>query len=134
MGNTPFLGKFGPKNQNCQFELEFSTYANLNMQNSKGMFTFSIFDRKYLFLGKFRSKNQNCQFELNFGTKTNSNMHNSMVMLTFSVLTKNTLFGQILIQKTKIVQNFKIFILSWNLVPRLFRICKIWWWCSLFLF
>ena len=29
----PFLGKFGPKSQNCQFQMKFDTYTNLNMQN-----------------------------------------------------------------------------------------------------
>ena len=46
-GNT-FLGKFGPKNQNCQFKLKFGTKTNLNMQNSMMIFTFSAFDHKYL--------------------------------------------------------------------------------------
>ena len=30
------------------------------------------------------------------------------------------------------VQKFEIFILSWNLMPGLLRICKIWWWYLLF--
>ena len=30
----PFLRKFGPKNQTCQFKLKFSAYTNSNMQNS----------------------------------------------------------------------------------------------------
>ena len=29
----PFLGKFGPKIQNCQFKLKSGIYANSNMQN-----------------------------------------------------------------------------------------------------
>ena len=29
----PFLDKFGPKNQNCQFRQKFVTKTNLNMQN-----------------------------------------------------------------------------------------------------
>ena len=33
-----------------------------------------------------------------------------------------------------LVQEFKIVSLSWNLVPGLFRICKIPWWCSFFCF
>ena len=45
----PFLGKFGPKNQNCQFILKFGTQTNSNMQNSMGMFTVLGFDPKYLF-------------------------------------------------------------------------------------
>ena len=39
-----FLGKLGPKNQNCQFKLKFGTKTNSNMQNSIAMFTFSVFD------------------------------------------------------------------------------------------
>ena len=42
------LGKFGPKNQNCQFEPEFGTKTNLNKQNSKMMFNFSFSHYKYL--------------------------------------------------------------------------------------
>ena len=43
----PFLGKFGPKNQNCQFKLKFGTKPNSNMQNSMVVFTFSVLDRKH---------------------------------------------------------------------------------------
>ena len=46
---TPFLAKFGPKNQNCQFILKFGTWTNLNMQNSMAMFNFSAFDWNYPF-------------------------------------------------------------------------------------
>ena len=51
---TLFLSKFGPKNQKRQFKIEFSTYTNLNKQNS--------------ILAKFGSKNQNCQLKMKFGT------------------------------------------------------------------
>ena len=51
----PFLGKFGPRNQNFQFRLNFGTQTNLNMQNSMMMFTSPVFDRKYLF-GQICSK------------------------------------------------------------------------------
>ena len=44
-----FLGKSGQKNQNCQFKLKFGTKTNLNMRNSMMMFTFSVFEHKYLF-------------------------------------------------------------------------------------
>ena len=37
------LGKFGPKNQNSDFELKFCISTNLNMQNSMVMLTFSAF-------------------------------------------------------------------------------------------
>ena len=43
-----FLGKSGQKNQNCQFKLKFGTKTNLNMRNSMMMFTFSVFEHKYL--------------------------------------------------------------------------------------
>ena len=72
---TPFLGKFGPKHQNCQFKLKFGTQTNLNMKNSMLVFTLSALDQK-----------QNCQFKLKFSTQINSNMQNSMEVFTFSVL------------------------------------------------
>ena len=45
----PFLGKFGPKNQNCQFILKFGTWTNSNLQNSMAIFNFSAFDWNYPF-------------------------------------------------------------------------------------
>ena len=47
--SIPFLGKFGPKNQNYQLKLKFGTYTNWNIQSSTVMFTFSVFDQKYPF-------------------------------------------------------------------------------------
>ena len=44
-----FRGKFGPKNQNCQFELKFGSKANSNMRNSMAVLAFSGFNQKYLF-------------------------------------------------------------------------------------
>ena len=44
-----FFGKFGPKNEICQFKLKFGTKTNLNMHNSMLVFTFAVLDRKYLF-------------------------------------------------------------------------------------
>ena len=41
-----FLGKIGPRNQNCQFKLKFGILTNWNMQNSLLILTFSVFDRK----------------------------------------------------------------------------------------
>ena len=34
------MGKFGPKNQNCQFKLKFKTKTNSNMQNPMVVFNF----------------------------------------------------------------------------------------------
>ena len=62
-----FLGKFRPKNQNCQFR-KFVTKTNSNMQNSMVMFPFSVFERKYFFR-QIWSKILNCQFKLKFGIR-----------------------------------------------------------------
>ena len=51
---TPFLIKFGPKNQNCQFKLKFGTQINSNVQNSKVLFTFSVLYQKHPFLLSMR--------------------------------------------------------------------------------
>ena len=80
------------------------------------------------FLGKFGEKNQNYLFKLKFGTQTNSNIQNSIVVFNCSVLDRKHTFRENLVKKIKIV------ILSRNLVPRLIRIFRIQWWCSLFLF
>ena len=54
----PFLGKFGPKNQNCQVKLKFGTldkfeYAKFN--NDVDIFCFQL---EIPFLDKFGPKNQ----------------------------------------------------------------------------
>ena len=46
---VPFLGKFGPKNQNCHFKLKFGSQTNSNMQDSVVLFTFSVLDWKHPF-------------------------------------------------------------------------------------
>ena len=48
-----FLDEFGPKNQNCQFELKIGTKTNANMKNSMVMVIFSVFDPKYPLFGNF---------------------------------------------------------------------------------
>ena len=63
-GNT-FLGKFGPKNQNCQFELKFHTrliwICRIMQKMSCSLFNFIP---KKPFLSKSGQKDQNCQFKL----------------------------------------------------------------------
>ena len=84
------------------------------------------------FLGKSGPKNQNYQLKLKFGTYTNWNIQSSTVMstvmFTFSVFDQKYPFWADLVQKVKIIS------WSWNSVPRLIRMCRIHWWCSLFLF
>ena len=43
------LGKFGPKNQNCQFKPKLRTKADSNTENSLLAFILFILDWKYLF-------------------------------------------------------------------------------------
>ena len=64
----PFLGKFGPKNRNCQFILIFGTSTNSNILNSMIVFNFSAFLLELPYLGKFGPTNQNCPFKLKFCT------------------------------------------------------------------
>ena len=44
----PFSGKSGQKNKIFQFKLKFGNKINLNKWNSRMMFTFSVFDHRYL--------------------------------------------------------------------------------------
>ena len=53
---TPFLGKFGPKDQNRQFKLKFGNKTISNVQNSMVVFTFSVLDRKHPFLANVVQK------------------------------------------------------------------------------
>ena len=55
-------------------------------------------------------------------------MQNSTVMFTFSVSEWKYPVWANLVQKIKIIS------LSWNLVPTVIRICRVQWWCPLFLF
>ena len=55
-------------------------------------------------------------------------MQNSLVVLTFSFLFGSTLFSLTLVQKKNEIDS-----LGWNLVCSLIQICRIQWWCELFL-
>ena len=60
-----FLGKFGPKIQNCWFKLKFSGLTNSNMQNSMVEFTFSVFNQKYPFWASLVQKYKIISLSLN---------------------------------------------------------------------
>ena len=47
----PLLSKFGPKNENCQFQLKFGTLSNSNMKNSMVMLLFFYLNESILFYG-----------------------------------------------------------------------------------
>ena len=114
---------------------------HISSQNSKlvvkaeiwyiNLFEYAKFygDVHYVFVpGKIWSK-KSVLFNLQLsGTLTNSNMQNSMMMSILFVLERTQPFWTNLVQKIRTVS------LSWNLVPRLIRICRMQWCCSLFLF
>ena len=87
----PFLGKYDPKTQKCQFKLKFGTKTNLNMQNSMMLFTFCVFDHKYPSQANLIQK-LNCQFKLKTGSQMKSNMKNSLAMFIFLILIKVSFF------------------------------------------
>ena len=55
----PSLGKFGPKNQNCQFKLKFGILTNSSKKDSLVTFMFSIVYRKDSFWAQIYSKKLN---------------------------------------------------------------------------
>ena len=125
----PFLGK--KNKQIYQFKLKFDTWTNLNMKNWIVMLFFFCLGHKYPFLENFFPKNQ--LLKLKFKTYTNLNMENWMViffvclfLFFLFVLDWKQLFW------VNLVPKFKSVSWSWNLVPYLYWICKIWWWCSFF--
>ena len=127
-GNN-FLGKFGPKNQNCEFELKFCTRL-MWICRIPWWCSLFLFLTGNTFLGKFGPKNQNCQFELKFRTRLIwicSIMQKICGVHFFCFRSGKPFLG-------RSSQKIKIVSLSWNLVPRLIWISRIQWWCSIFLF
>ena len=123
------LGQIWSKNSKL-FKVKFDTKANLNMQNSMMMFTFSVFDLKYLFWANLVHKIKIVRLSWNFALDEFEypELCRKYVLLTFSVLDQKNPFWSNLVKKIKNVS------LSWNLVPRVIWKCRIHWWCSLFWF
>ena len=84
-------------------------------------FFFSVFIWKKIKKSKLFAKAEIWNLEKFEYVKFDSDFH------FFSLLDWKYLFCINLAQKLKIVS------LRWNFIPRLFRICQIRWWCSLFL-
>ena len=74
----PFLGKLGPKNQNCLFKMKVDTQINSIMLNSMVMFTFSVLDQIYPFW-QIQSR------KLKMKTLIDLNMLNSVVVFVCPV-------------------------------------------------
>ena len=96
-----FLGKFGPKNQNYQFKLEFGTYSNSNMQSSMVMPTFFVFDWKYLFWANLVQKVKLISLSWNLVPRLIRIWWIQWWCSLFLFLIENMLFGQIWSRKLK---------------------------------
>ena len=82
----PFLGKFGPKKQNCLYKPKFGTQFHLIVLNLMMMLTFYILDQKYFIQVICFKKSK--LFKVKFSAHTNSNLWNLLTTFIFSVLEK----------------------------------------------
>ena len=99
IGNNLF-GQICFKKSNDQFKLKFGICTNSNMQNSIVVFTFFVFDQKFIF---WENLVQNVKI-----VRLRLNLQNSMMLFTFFVFDWKYTFWANLVQKIKIVS------LSWN--------------------
>ena len=121
-----FREKQTNEKQIYQFKLKFDNWTNLNMKNSIVMLFFFLF--------RPESKNENFLLKLKFRAYTNLNMENWMVIFCLFVCFFFFFFRLETAFWVNLVQKFKTVSWNWNLVPYLYWICKIWWWCSFFCF
>ena len=94
------------------------------MKDSVMMFIFSVFDQIYPFLGKFGPKSKLFVVVELWHQGFNIDFFSFFLFLDWK--------HHFLVN---LVQKLKIWSSRWNLIPRLFLVCKIWcWWWSLFYF
>ena len=94
----PFLGKLGPKNQNCQFKLKFSIWTNSNMQNWMVVFTFSILDLNQPFWTNLVQKINIVSLSRHFSHVTKSRISKNLNLrkkpiATFAAISRKTISG-----------------------------------------
>ena len=106
-----FLGKFGPKSQNCHFKLKFGTYTNSNMQNSMAMFIFFVFDRKCPFSANLVQKVKIISLSWNMAPSQIRRCKIQLYCSLFLFSSGNTVFGQIWSKKSKLSVWVKIWYL-----------------------
>ena len=116
----PFLGKYGPLIQNCQFKLKFVPRL-IRICGIQWRCSFYLFLTGCTLFGQIWSK---IPVIPQFIRINRIQWRCSL----FSVLELQYPF------LTNVVQKIKIANVSRNLIPRLLRICRIQWWCSLFSF
>ena len=105
-GNT-LLGKFGRKNENCQFKLKLGTKTNLNMRNSVVL----CFWLEIPFSGKFYAWSwslvpKNFKYAEIIRCSLFSNFYQIYLGVDF-------------------VKKIRIFSLCWNLVPKLIQVFRV---------
>ena len=98
----PFLGKFGPKNQNYQLKLKFGTCTNSDIQNSMVIFTFSVFDRESTFWANLVQKIKIINLSWNLVPTLTRTCRIQWWYPIFLLLIENPLFGQIWFKKLKL--------------------------------
>ena len=117
---TPFLGKFGPKFQNCLFKVkclfgqiwskksellvlaEFWQLFNSNLQNSLVVFPFSVFNWKNPFWVNLIQTIKTVSFNRNLMPRLSRICKIQWRWLFFLFQTVNTIFGQIWSKKSKL--------------------------------
>ena len=105
---TPFLGKFSPKNQICQFKLKFGTKTNSNIQNSKVVFTFSVLNRKYTFWANLVQKIKIVSLNWNLVPRLIRIYNIQWWYHFFLFWSGNNLFGQVWSKKSKLSDSAQI--------------------------
>ena len=104
----PLLGNFSPKNQNCQFKLEFSIYTNSNVQNLMVVLTFSVFDQEYTFWANLVQKIETVSLSRNLVPRLIRICRSQRWSLLFLFWTRNILFKKIWSKKSKLSVSAKI--------------------------
>ena len=105
---TPFLGKFSPKNQICQFKLKFGTKTNSNIQNSKVVFTFSVLNRKYTIWANLVQKIKIVSLSWNLVPRLIRIYNIQWWYHFFLFWSGNNLFGQVWSKKSKLSDSAQI--------------------------
>ena len=98
----PFLGKFGPNCQYCQFKMKLDYYTNANMRNSMAVLTFFVFDPKCPFCANLVHNVKIVSLRLNLVASLVRICRIHWCCSLFSFSTGNAALGQIWFKKSKL--------------------------------
>ena len=121
----PFLGKFGPKNQNCKFKRWNLIFRLIRICRIQHGVHFICFRLEIPFLDNLVQKIKTANLSWNVIFRLIWVCRIQRWCSFYLSETGNTLFGQTWPQKIKIVS------LSWNFRPQLIRIWRMQWCCSM---